>query len=51
MLLEDIKKSEFWNIIEQVKEIDFAEPGVIPLLYQYKANDFNDNIKLALEIA
>ncbi|CDW81238.1 UNKNOWN [Stylonychia lemnae] len=51
LLLEHIKKQEFWNVIDQVKEIDFAEPGVIPLLYQYKAADFNDNVKLAIEVA
>ena len=33
LLVEKIKNSEFWNLIDQVKEIDFAEPGVIPLLY------------------
>eukprot|EP00347_Sterkiella_histriomuscorum_P013907 403362900 len=50
-LLEQIKEQEFNNVIDQVRDIDFADPSIIPVLYQYKASDFNDNVRLAKEVA
>lgn len=34
-----------------MKEIDFADPSIIPVLYHYKASEFNDNVRLAREVA
>ncbi|CDW90871.1 UNKNOWN [Stylonychia lemnae] len=50
-LKEQIKEQEFDCTLHQLREIEFAEPSVMPILYQYKLAETNDNIKLAEEIA
>lgn len=51
-LLEDIKMQEFEDTLGQIRDMEFvADTTLIPVLYTYKANDFNENVKLAKEVA
>ncbi len=47
-LVEDVKQQEFEDTLEQVQDIDFvADTSMIPVVYQYKAADFNENVQIA----
>eukprot|EP00347_Sterkiella_histriomuscorum_P009720 403340139 len=50
-LIQQVKHQEFTQTLSFIHELDSAHPDIIPLLYQYKVNDLNDNIVLAQEVA
>ena len=42
---------EFSNTLDLVKELEFSESEVFPVLFQYKMADTNQNLQTAQEVA
>lgn len=51
MLVQRVKEIEFDRTFDAIKELENAHPNVIPILFQYKMNDINQNIAIAEEVA
>lgn len=47
----DLREKEIKKIADVLKDIDYAEPDQLGALYEYRTNDFNEKIKIAVDVA